>query len=162
LYNIPAAVQLSGPLHVGALQHGLNAIVRRHEVLRTTFTVIEGQPVQTVMPQLTLALPVLDLSLLPMSERAAEVERRITAEAQAPLDLTRGPLLRATLLRLGEAEHVLLLTLHHIIADGWSIGVLVRELAALYEAFSAGKGGDAAQSALSELPIQYADFAAWQ
>ena len=162
LYNIPAAVQMNGPLHIRALQHSLNEIVRRHEVLRTTCTVIEGQPVQAVRPQLTLALPVTDLGLLPTSERAAEVQRRITEEAQTPFDLTRGPLLRATLLRLGEAEHVLLLTMHHIIADGWSIGVLVRELATFYEAFSTGKGGDSAWSGFPELPIQYADFAAWQ
>ncbi len=135
LYNIPAAIQLNGPLHIRALQHSLNEIVRRHEVLRTTFTVIEGQPVQAVIPQLTLALPVIDLGLHPMSERAAEVQRRITKEAQTPFDLTRGPLLRATLLWVGEAEYVLLLTMHHIIADGWSISVLVRELATLYETF---------------------------
>jgi hypothetical protein len=162
LYNIPAAVQLNGPLHVRALQHSLNAIVRRHEVLRTTFAVIEGQPVQAVMPQFTLTLPVIDLGLLPTSERATEVQQRITTEAQTPFDLIRGPLLRATLLRLGEAEHVLLLTMHHIIADGWSIGVFVRELATLYETFSTGKPDTTSWSPLPELPIQYADFTVWQ
>jgi amino acid adenylation domain-containing protein len=157
VYIIPLAVRLAGHLRVAALEHSLNEIVRRHEALRTTFSVMDGQPVQVITPQLSLSLPVIDLRALPETERETEVRRLATAEAQQPFDLTQGPLLRATLLRLGEHEQVLLLTLHHIVADGWSIGILLRELVALYAAFCLGQ-----PSPLPELPLQYADFAVWQ
>jgi amino acid adenylation domain-containing protein/non-ribosomal peptide synthase protein (TIGR01720 family) len=156
-YNIPSAVRLTGSLHVAVLEQSLNEIVQRHEVLRTTFAVVSGEPIQVIAPVLALTIPRVDLRNLPEAQQEAQVERLATEEAQQPFDLAKGPLLRATLLHLDEAEHVLLLTMHHIVSDGWSMGVLIRELAALYEAFSTGK-----PSPLPELPIQYADFAHWQ
>ena len=157
VYNIPAAMCLRGALNGAALEQSLNEIVRRHEALRTTFSVMEGQPVQVIAPGLALTLPVVDLGNLLETEREAEAQRLTIEEAQRPFDLAQGPLLRTTLLRLDKEEHILLLTMHHIVSDGWSMGVLFRELSALYEAFSAGK-----PSPLPELPIQYADFAVWQ
>ncbi|PKO21740.1 MAG: non-ribosomal peptide synthetase, partial [Chloroflexi bacterium HGW-Chloroflexi-1] len=156
-YNIPAALHLVGPLNVPALEQGLNEIVRRHEVLRTTFAVEEGRPVQVIAPSPGITLIVQDVGQLSEAAREVEVQRLTAEEARHPFDLTRGPLLRATLLRLGDEEHVLLLTMHHIVFDEWSFKVLNRELSVLYEAFSAGK-----PSPLPELPIQYADFACWQ
>src|SRR5439155_5432359 len=157
VYNIFSGLRLKGPLDIGALEQGLNEIVRRHEALRTIFYVVEGQPVQIILPSLSLPLPVMDLSHLPEIEREAEVGRLANEEAQRPFDLCLGPLMRATLLRLNDADHVLLLTVHHIASDGWSKGVLFRELSVLYEAFTNGK-----PSPLEELPVQYADFAQWQ
>ena len=156
-YNIPAAVRLRGPLNVTALEQSVNDIVRRHEALRTTFAALDGEPVQVIAPAKPLSLVSLDLRALPEDEREAEALRLATEEAQRPFDLAQGPLLRATLLRLGEEEHIALLTMHHIASDGWSMGVLIREVAALYQAFSTGE-----PSPLPELPIQYADFAVWQ
>ena len=160
-YNIPAALRLRGQLNLPALEQSLNKIVQRHEALRTTFTTVDGQPVQVINPTLTLALTLVDLRELPEVEQEVEVQRLATEDAQRPFNLERGPLLRVTLLRLGEAEQVMLFTMHHIIADGWSIGILIRELATLYTAFSSGKPYIASQL-LRELPIQYADFALWQ
>jgi amino acid adenylation domain-containing protein len=156
-YNIPAAVRLKGPLNLAALEQSLNEIVKRHESLRTTFGKVEGRPTQVIAPNLTIKLPVVDLRKLPASERETEVRRLVTAEAQRPFDLSRGPLLRGTVLRLGDEEHVGLLTMHHIVSDGWSTGILVREVATLYVTFCAG-----GSSPLPVLPIQYADFAHWQ
>ncbi len=156
-YNRPSNIQLTGTLNVVALEKSLNEIVRRHEVLRTSFRASEGQLFQEIVPTYTLTLPIVDLCYLSSEERNNEVQRLATEEAQRPFDLSRLPLVRATLLRLGEGEHILLLTLHHIIFDGWSMGVLLRELATVYEAFCSGK-----PSPLPELPIQYADFAHWQ
>ena len=156
-YNTPLALRLRGPLDTDALERSLNEVVRRHEALRTTFATADGQPVQLIAPSLTILLPVLDLRPLAEVERSAEVKRLADEEAQRVFDLARGPLLRATLLRLGQEEHVILLTMHHIISDGWSMGVLIRELSSLYDAFSRGM-----PSPLPELAIQYADFAAWQ
>ena len=156
-YNVPAAVRMTGTLHARALERSLNEILNRHETLRTTFAVVEGQPVQRIAPRLTLPLPVVNLQALTAAEREAEVQRRAREEAQRPFDLAQGPLLRATLLSLEDDEHVLLLTMHHIISDGWSLGVFMRELAALYAAYTSGK-----PSPLPALPIQYADFAVWQ
>ncbi|MGD0207573.1 MAG: amino acid adenylation domain-containing protein [Verrucomicrobiota bacterium] len=156
-YNIPAAVRLKGPLNLAALEQSLNEIVKRHESLRTTFGKVEGRPTQVIAPALTIKLPVVDLRKLPASERETEVRRWVTAEAQRPFDLSQGPLIRGTVLRLGDEEHVGLLTMHHIVSDGWSTGILVRELATLYVAFCAG-----GSSPLPALPIQYADFAHWQ
>ena len=154
-YNLHTGVRLAGRLDPAALGRTLDEIVRRHEVLRTTFAVIDEAPVQLVAAEQKQRIPVIDLG------RAEEPEfeaRRLAREEQnAPFDLERGPLLRARLLRLGEGEHVLLFTMHHIVSDAWSMGVLVREVAALYPAFAAGQ-----PSPLAELPIQYADFAAWQ
>ena len=156
-YNIPTAVSLAGTLNIAALQQTLNEIVRRHEALRTSFAVVEGQPVQVIAPTLTLALPLVNLQEFPEVERDKEVLRLAKEEAQQPFDLTQCPLLRATLLQLSDTEYVLLFTMHHIISDGWSITLLIQEVATLYTAFSTGK-----PSPLPELPIQYADFAVWQ
>ncbi len=157
LYNIPAATRFSGPLDIAALEWSLNEIVRRHESLRTTFQTIDGRPAQVISPELTLTLPVMDLASLPAVEREAEALRLATDEARQPFDLAHGPLMRTTLLRLDEQEYVILLTMHHIVSDGWSMGVFVQEMVALYSAFVAGKS-----SPLPELAIQYADFAHWQ
>ena len=157
LYNVPAAVLMQGPLCVASLRRSLNEIVRRHEALRTTFAAQDGQPVQIIAPALELEQPLIDLAVLPEGERARERERLAAEEARAPFDLTAGPLVRAKLLRQGEEEHVLLLTLHHIVSDGWSMGVLIREMKALYEAYAAGR-----ESPLPELTIQYADYTQWQ
>ncbi|HWS56093.1 MAG TPA: amino acid adenylation domain-containing protein, partial [Pyrinomonadaceae bacterium] len=156
-YNIPVAARLGGPLDVCALERGLNEIVRRHESLRTTFQSVDGLPVQVILPSLTLKLPVTELRGFGEAEKRAEVRRRADEEARRPFDLTRGPLLRASLLRLCEQEHVILLTMHHIVSDGWSTGLLIRELGALYAAYARGE-----ESPLAELPIQYADYAVWQ
>jgi amino acid adenylation domain-containing protein len=156
-YNLSSAFRLKGALKVAALGQSVNAIVRRHEVLRTVFSTVGGEPVQVISPPRPVPLPVADLRALSHVEREAEVKRLATEEARCPFDLSRGPLLRVSLLRSGDSEHVLLLTVHHIVFDAWSMGVFVRELCLLYEAFSAGR-----PSPLPELPIQYADFAAWQ
>ena len=169
-YNIPAAVRLTGELDVAALERTLNEIVRRHEILRTTFATMNREPVQVISPTLTLSLPVTDLQDLPRARREAEAMRLATEEAQRPFELTRGPLVRAALLRLAQEEHIVLLTMHHIVSDGWSMGVLVAEIAAIYEAFSKAPAVGrvsipavaGSPSPLPELPIQYADFALWQ
>jgi amino acid adenylation domain-containing protein/non-ribosomal peptide synthase protein (TIGR01720 family) len=155
-YNIPLALQLSGRLDRAALERALNEIVRRHEILRTTFALHDGQPMQIVAPALHVPLPLEDLRGLPERERASAVQRFLVTDGQQPLDLERGPLLRATLLRVADEEHVLALVTHHIIFDG-SMDMLFRELTTLYSAFVQGQ-----PSPLPELKIQYADFAAWQ
>jgi len=156
-YTMPAALRLEGPLDVGALSRSLAEIVRRHEALRTTFPTVDGQGRQRIAEAWTLSLPVLDLTAEPPEAREAEVRRLAEQEARRPFSLSQGPLVRAALIRLAEQSHVLLWTMHHIISDGWSMGVLVREVGALYAAFAAGQ-----PSPLPELSIQYADFAAWQ
>ena len=156
-YNIPLAVRLSGRLDVAALRVTLTEVVRRHEALRTTFAVCDGQPRQVIHPPAPLEMPIVDLTSVDADKREREVKGLAGEEARLPFELERGPLLRARLLRLSEEEHVLLVTMHHIVSDGWSMGVLVREVAALYAAFCAG-----AESPLEELPIQYADYAVWQ
>ncbi|HEX8355631.1 MAG TPA: condensation domain-containing protein, partial [Pyrinomonadaceae bacterium] len=156
-YHVPVAIRLTGALDTAALGRSLTEVVRRHESLRTTFDVVEGQPVQVAAPPAEVPLPALDLSALPAGRREAEALRLAAREARLPFDLSAGPPLRAALLRLSDAEHVVLFTMHHIVSDAWSMGVLVREIAALYEAYARGE-----ESPLSELPIQYADYAAWQ
>ncbi|MCP4655539.1 MAG: AMP-binding protein, partial [bacterium] len=157
-YNIPTAVRLAGRIEIPVLMASLREIVRRHEVLRTTFTRgDDGSPVQVISSRPDLQSALVDLRSLAAPALAAESRRLATREARRPFDLTRGPLLRVTLLRLAEAEHVMLFTIHHIASDGWSMGVLQRELAVLFGAFSAGR-----PSPLNELPVQYADFAHWQ
>ena len=155
-YNIPLALRLTGPLDAVALERTFQEIVRRHEALRTTFTVLDTEPVQ-VIGAANGRLDLVDLSGLSPEVREREAQRRIAEEIQRPFDLELGPLFRTSLLRVGEAEHVLLLTVHHIVSDGWSMGVLQHELETLYNAFRLGQS-----SPLSELPIQYADFAVWQ
>nr|AXN93627.1 PuwA [Symplocastrum muelleri NIVA-CYA 644] len=156
-YNIPTALEISGNLNVTALEQTLAEIVRRHEVLRTSFYQINDTPVQAIDPKATITLPVVDLQELPDNERLAQAQHLATLEAHKPFLLDRAPLIRATLLRLSETSHVLLTTIHHIVADGWSMGILIQELSALYPAFCAGS-----PSPLPELPIQYADFSVWQ
>jgi amino acid adenylation domain-containing protein len=156
-YNVPTAFRLTGTLNLTALQQTFNEIVRRHEALRTTFQLVDGQPVQKIAPILTISIPVINLREVPAEKREAEARRIATEEAHCPFDLTNGPLLRVKLLQFDETEHVLLLNLHHIVSDGWSIGVLIREVGTLYAAFVTGK-----PSPLPALPIQYADFALWQ
>ncbi|MGE0127977.1 MAG: amino acid adenylation domain-containing protein [Blastocatellales bacterium] len=155
LYNNPAAIRLHGPLNLTALEQTLNEIIRRHEILRATFAMVDGQPVQTIVPNLHLAFPVVNLQGMPDPE--GEAMRLATEEARRPFNLSEWPLLRVKLLKLAEEEHVVLLTMHHIVSDGWSVAVLIREVAALYEAFTRG-----APATLPELPIQYVDFAVWQ
>ncbi|HET7460396.1 MAG TPA: amino acid adenylation domain-containing protein, partial [Longimicrobium sp.] len=157
LYNLPGAMRLRGALDEAALERSLGEIVRRHEALRTTFAEVDGEPVQVIAPFGGLALAVEDLSRLGEADREAAARRRAGEEAARPFDLAAGPLFRAALLRLGEDDHVLLLSMHHIVSDGWSMGVLFRELGALYAAYREGRG-----SPLPELPVQYADYAAWQ
>jgi amino acid adenylation domain-containing protein len=157
LYNVPVALRLEGALDADALGAALREVVRRHESLRTTFESDGARPAQVVSTTTEFAVGSIDLSALSPAERDAELSRLTTEEAGRPFDLARGPLLRASLLRLDEAEHVLLLTMHHIVSDGWSLEVLARELAALYEAYRRGH-----ESPLAELPIQYADYSVWQ
>jgi amino acid adenylation domain-containing protein len=156
-YSIPAAWRLSGALDVAALERALGEIVRRHEALRTVITLADGTPVQVIRPFTGFALPTEDLSELGEADREAAVRRRSGEEALRPFDLAVGPLFRAALLRLDAEEHVLLLTMHHVVSDGWSLGVLLRELSALYAAYREG-----GESPLPELAVQYADYAVWQ
>ena len=157
LYNLPTALRVEGRLAVPALEQCLSEIVRRHEVLRTSFHELNGEAVQFVNPARPLAVRLVDLTGLPDAERAAAARQLREREALRPFDLSAPPLLRATLLRLGEREHVLLLSMHHIAADGWSMDILARETAALYRAFDEGT-----TSTLADLEVQYADFAQWQ
>ncbi len=157
VYNVPAAMRLRGALDVDALQRALGEIVRRHEALRTTFAERDGAPVQVIAPFAGFTLPVEDLAALDDAECEAQVRRRATDDAARPFDLSAGPLFRARLLRLGCGDHVLLLCMHHIVTDGWSMGVLFHELSALYAAFREG-----AESPLPQLRVQYADYAVWE
>src|SRR5262249_22479067 len=151
-YNIPVLVRMIGRLDADALKRSLSELVCRHEALRTTFMTTAGSPVQVIAPSQPISLPIVDLSEVPEGEmREAEVQWLIREEAQRPFDLSKDILLRTILLRLGEMEHVLLLTMHHIASDGWSLEVCSRELATLYAAFSTSK-----PSPLPALPIQYA------
>jgi amino acid adenylation domain-containing protein/non-ribosomal peptide synthase protein (TIGR01720 family) len=156
-YNMAAAIRLSGVLQVAALERAIAEIVQRHEVLRTTFKTVDGVAIQSIAPTSTVTLSMVDLQALTADEQSAEVQRLASVEAEKTFDLANDSLLRITLLILREEEYVLLVTIHHIVSDGWSIGIFFREVATLYEAFSTGK-----PSPLSALPIQYADFAYWQ
>jgi amino acid adenylation domain-containing protein len=158
VYNVPGAARLRGPLDLPALHAALSEIVRRHEALRTSFGAGD-EPYQMVEPAAVPPLPLVDLSPLAAPVRAAAASREARAEARRPFDLTRGPVLRLVLLRLGPAEHLLLATFHHIAADGWSLGLFLDELAALY---GVAAGTPAPAGAVPELPVQVADFAVWQ
>jgi amino acid adenylation domain-containing protein len=155
--NIPAAIPLNHRPDLNGLTAALNEIVRRHESLRTTIKVVNNQPEQLVAPHGKLTLPAVDLTDLSLFEATQTAERIKNEEAHAPFDLEKGPLFRVKLVRLSEHRSVLLLTMHHIISDGWSMGVVLRELGALYQAYAAGQ-----ESPLPDLPIQYSDFAVWQ
>ncbi|MEG4277135.1 amino acid adenylation domain-containing protein [Microcoleus sp. MON1_C1] len=156
-YNLCGAVRITGQLNAEALRQSIEKIIERHEVLRTAFAAVEGQPIQVVAAAGDWTLPLIDLSDRSPDDREAQVQRLSAEEARDPFDLGQSSLLRAKLLRLDETEHVLLLTVHHIVFDGWSLGVFLRELAEFYQAFSSDR-----LPLLSPLPIQYADFAAWQ
>ncbi|GHG84274.1 non-ribosomal peptide synthetase [Comamonas sp. JC664] len=156
-YHIAGAVRLAGTLEASALQRAFDALVERHESLRTTFAQEAGQPVQVVAPEGTASFVVTDLGALPQAAREAEARRLATEEIRQPFDLMKGPLLRTRLLRLGETDHVLVLTMHHIISDGASLGILIHEMSQLYGAFIAQR-----EPELPELPIQYADYTEWQ
>ncbi|MCI0491103.1 MAG: amino acid adenylation domain-containing protein, partial [Blastocatellia bacterium] len=156
-YNIPGLVRVEGELDIGALEKSFSEIVRRHEGLRTAFRMKDGRILQEIRPAEPVMLPFWDLSQLPETEREAEAQRVVTGEVLRPFDLESGPMLRTGLLRLGPTDHVVLFIMHHIISDGWSMGIFRREMAALYEAFSQGM-----PSPLPELPIQYADYGVWQ
>ena len=156
-YNMSLAVRLTGNLNVAALEQSIGEILRRHEVLRTTFIIGNDRPVQKIAPVTAFTLSKVDLSTIPLEQRETKARQLAGEEASRPFDLTAGPLLRAALLQLTPQEHVLLLTVHHIVFDGWSWAILYRELSALYEVFLRGN-----PSSLPELPIQYADFAVWQ
>jgi NRPS condensation-like uncharacterized protein len=156
-YNMPHAFSLSGPLDVAVLVRTLNEITRRQEALRTSFPVTEGKPFQVISPAQPAALSTVDLRELSAQASASEVERLAAADARHPFNLESGPLMRSTLLKLADEEHILLFTMHHIISDGWSITILIQEVKALYKSFSEGS-----ESTLPELPLQYADFAQWQ
>ncbi len=166
-YNVPTVIRLTGIVNLAALEQTFNEIVRRHETLRTTFKVQSGQPVQAIAPSLTIPLSVLDLRQLPTDERPTEAKRAIAAQIEHPFDLSSGPLLRVMLLILGETEHILLLNMHHIICDDWSIGVLIRELSVIYTDLVCldakfRVSTSSVKTILPELPLQYADFAHWQ
>src|SRR5262249_6912007 len=162
LYNMPSSLRLKGSLDVAALERSLSEIVRRHEPLRTVFltnnwSATNWELSQEIKPARPIRMGKIDLSALQHVCREKELSMLTRAEAHRPFDLAAGPLVRASLLRLDAEEHVLLLTFHHIVMDGWSIGILVKELTALYAAYR-----DGGQSPLAELPLQYADYAAWQ
>jgi amino acid adenylation domain-containing protein len=150
-------MRVRGVLHLAALERALSEVVRRHESLRTSFPTRDGEPVQQVASPAPVLLPVVDLGALRGEAREAETERLAADEARRPFDLAAGPLLRGTVLRLADDDAVVLLTLHHIVSDGWSMGILVRELSALYDAFSRGE-----EAQLPALPVQYADYSVWQ
>jgi hypothetical protein len=154
-YNVPCAVALDGPLDAAKLKNCFDEVVRRHEVLRTTFSVVEGEPVQIIAPELSIELSVTDLPGA-NSGSSEEIQRLVQQEAQRPFDLAAGPLIRCVLLRLQDTRHVLVVTMHHTVSDGWSLGVFFRELAALYAATPDVPAN------VQELPAQYADYAIWQ
>ncbi|HVN54985.1 MAG TPA: amino acid adenylation domain-containing protein, partial [Anaerolineaceae bacterium] len=157
LYNIPCPVRMRGQLNLPALIASLNEITRRHEVLRTTFTARNGEPLQVIHPEIEFPLSFINLDTLPEEKRESEALRLAQGEASQPFHLETGPLVRLLLIRLAPREHIALLTFHHIIADGWSIGVFLRELATLYSARCANQ-----DSPLPDLELQYCDYSAWQ
>jgi NRPS condensation-like uncharacterized protein len=169
-YNIPVAVRFSGSLNIQALEHSFQEVINRHEILRTTFELVDDKPVQRIHPKAgfrfvpchlaewqQVTYPFIQLQHLPQSEQEKEVQGLAVAEARRPFDLARGPLLRVILLQLSDQAYVVLMTMHHIISDAWSMGVLVREMSTLYSAFIEGN-----TSPLPKLDIQYADYAVWQ
>lgn len=159
-YHLPQAMRLSGPLEIDSLRRALGAIVARHEALRTTFVTENGVPRQIIGQRRPPGTFPLAIDVGPVEEH--DLWAQVNAEARRPFDLARGPLFRAHLWRLGPAQHILLLTLHHIVADGWSLDILRRELGAFYSAYKAGIDDVAAAAILQPLPLQYADYAVWQ
>ncbi|MEW6367291.1 MAG: non-ribosomal peptide synthase/polyketide synthase [Acidobacteriota bacterium] len=156
-YNIPTAIRIRGVLDVGALQRSLDEVIRRHESLRTTFRTSEGHALQVIAPEIVLPIEVVEMAETSPAEQESGLLRLAEEHAGRPFDLTRGPLLRVTLVRADERDHVLLVTMHHVISDGWSMSILVREMCTLYQAFA-----NSLPSPLPPLPLQYADYASWQ
>src|ERR1041384_6021910 len=156
-YNTPVGAAMTGPLDIPLLEQTIGEIVKRHEALRTILPVVNGQPVQQILPSLDIKLPVIDLTHLPPSERRRHAVKLRDEQASVPFDLATGPLMRVVLLRLEEEEHWLLLLTHHVVFDSWSVGIFSQELALVYSALKEG-----VQPSLPELEIQYADFAVWQ
>ena len=156
-YNIPLALRLQGRLNLSALRGALDRVVQRHEVLRTIFVSVEGEPQQQIAREAGFDLALVDLSSCAQDERAAELQRHVEHEVQGPFDLTVGPLIRGRLLRLHSEDQLLLITMHHIVSDGWSAGVLMSEIAELYGAFDGDR-----PDPLQPLRVQYADYAVWQ
>jgi Condensation domain/TubC N-terminal docking domain len=156
-YNIPSALRLRGALDHRTLQRTIDTIVERHDSLRTRFGVVDGEPIQIIEPYLRVPIPVEDLSALDAAGQDAVVHAAIQQEWQQPFDLAHGPVLRVRLLELGDRDHVLIRSLHHIVSDGWSGAIFDREFVALYEAFQAGR-----PNPLPPLPVQYGDFTLWQ
>src|SRR5579859_4542233 len=157
LYTIPHVLRVHGPLQVGALLRAVEALVARHETLRTTFTAVDGVPRQVVAEQGTVAFALIDLRVCETTTREEQALELAREEVRRPFDLSTGPLLRVTILRLSEQEHLLLLVIHHIISDPWSGGILIQELFALMEGFAQGRAVQ-----LASLPVHYVDFALWQ
>ncbi|HEY2738868.1 MAG TPA: condensation domain-containing protein, partial [Thermoanaerobaculia bacterium] len=158
VYNLPSATRIRGPLHLPSLALALTAMADRHEALRTTFAAIEGgEPVQVIAPRFVPRMPVVDLEAVPAALREPEIRYWVQLESRLPFNLETGPLLRSCAFRCADDDHLLLLVMHHIVSDGWSMGVLIREIGALYAAFLGGQ-----PSPLPALAIQYPDFAAWQ
>jgi len=157
VFNVPLTVRLSGPIDATVLERSINEIVRRHDALRTTFATVEGQPIPNVSSELNVELLTIDPASDAEPERETRALALLSEEAARPFDLTKGPLIRATLLRLDEHDHLFLVVMHHIVSDGWSLVLFFRELSAIYDAFARGE-----PSPLSELAIQYADYAVWQ
>src|SRR5262249_37212206 len=156
-YNADFARRFSGPIDFGLLEQAINEVVRRHESLRTTFDIVDGEPIQVIAPRLHIPLVRIDISDLPLMRRESAAVQLAIEEARQPFDLRRGPLLRTKLVKLADDDHMLLLTMHHIVCDGWSMRVLTRELTDLYGALIQRQ-----PSPLPELPIQYADYTVWQ
>jgi amino acid adenylation domain-containing protein len=156
-YNLVRAFRITGPLNADALTSAIGAVIRRHESLRTIFESVDGEARQVVLSDVDVQVPILNLANLPESEREREALRIASEEGKKPFDLTRGPLLRTALLQLSRDQYILVLAMHHIITDGWSISILFRELAHCYEAYASGR-----EPQLPELPIQYVEYAQWQ
>ena len=156
-YNLLTAVSLGGDLKIDALQEAFGEVVRRHEALRTTFDVRDGQPVQIINEQHSIRLCQIDIAHLSHAEQQDRIRELLREQILQPFDLKKGPLLRITLIRLAANDYVLAMAMHHIVSDGWSMNVLVREITAAYQAYSSGHTPD-----LPPLPLQYADFAVWQ
>jgi amino acid adenylation domain-containing protein/non-ribosomal peptide synthase protein (TIGR01720 family) len=156
-YLLPGALRITGPLDAAVLARALAEIVRRHEILRATFVAVDGRPTLRIAPTLDLPVPVDDLGPLPLDERATRIAAEIASESRKPIDLAHGPLIRARLVRFDEEDSILLLTVHHIVSDAWSRGIVDRELSVLYASLARGE-----PSPLAALPLQYVDYAAWQ
>src|SRR5215831_6864241 len=156
-YNLPRVIRVTGALDPSALRRAIEELVLRHESLRTVFTSVDGEPRQSVLPSIALELPMIDQGKCLGSEGLEVALRIASEEAQKPFDLASGPLLRATLIRLGREEHILVLVMHHIITDGWSMSVFFRELSELYTAYERGHRPE-----LPQLTLRYTDFAEWQ